>query len=90
MRAPGARSAASIADNPACPSAGVGMKVLESILVVTPISKVVSAFERLLAEHGYACRTELLADGFRLIASDGRFAVDLIQDGRRGRVTALR
>jgi len=59
------------------------MKVIDRIQVVTPVERVASAFELLLAEHGYACRTEPTINGLRLIVSDGRLAVDLVQKRKR-------
>ena len=58
------------------------MKVIERIHVVTPVERVASAFQLLLAEHGYASRTEPTASGLRVIVSDGQLAVDLVENPR--------
>ena len=55
------------------------MKIIERIHVATPIAKVATALETLLAEHGYACRTETRGNRLRLVVGDGRLAVDLIR-----------
>ncbi len=66
------------------------MKVIECIHVVTPISEVATALQTLMGEHGYACRTESTVKGLRLVVGDGRFALDLVQDGEPKRVAAAR
>ena len=60
------------------------MKVIERIHVVTPIAKVAAVLETLLAEHGYACRTEERGNRLRLVVGDGQLAVDLVR-GREPR-----
>jgi hypothetical protein len=66
------------------------MTVIERIHVVTPLSKVVTALQTLMGEHGYTCRTESTVKGLRLVVGDGSFALDLVQHREPTRVAADR
>jgi len=55
-------------------------KIIERICVVTPAAKVAAVLESLLAAHGYSSRSEPIAEGLRVVASDGRLALELIEN----------